>query len=113
MDVDKDSDSTDVTMVDSLTGSSPRHVTLVRSSMDLTQAAELDLILRHVGALPARDVDSYTELDLQLTWRCTRALAFSLLGRNLLDRHHSEFLGNNGENVRIRRAVLLYARLSY
>jgi iron complex outermembrane receptor protein len=113
MDVDKDSDSTDVTMVDSLTGSSPRHVTLVRSSVDLTQAAELDLILRRVGALPARDVDAYTELDLQLTWRCTRALAFSLLGRNLLDRHHSEFLGDNGENVRIRRAALLYAQLSY
>ena len=113
MDVDRNSDSTDITMVDSLEGSSPRHVTLLHSSMDLTQAAELDIMLRRVGKLPARDVSAYTALDMQLTCHWSRSLAFSLLGRNLLDKHHTEFLGDVDENVDLRRAVFLYARLVF
>lgn len=113
IDLDQDSDSTDVTMIDSVTGSSPRNVTLLRSSMNLGPAADLDLILRHVGALPARNVDSYTALDMQLSWRPTRGLTLSLIGRNLLDDRHAEFRGDNEENVEIRRAVLLYARVEF
>jgi outer membrane receptor protein involved in Fe transport len=112
-DLAQDADSTDITMIDSLTGSSPRNVTLLRSSMNLGPQAELDLILRRVGALPARNVDSYTALDMHLSWRPARALTLSLIGRNLLDARHAEFIGDNGENVEIRRAVLLYAQIAF
>ena len=113
IDLDKDADSTDVTMIDSVTGSSPRHVTLLRSSMNLGDAAELDLLLRRVGALRARAVEAYTALDLRLSWRPMRALTLSLIGRNLLDARHAEFRGDNEENVEIRRAVSLYAQIEF
>jgi iron complex outermembrane receptor protein len=112
-DLEQDADSTDITMIDSFTGSSPRNVTLLRSSMNLGPQAELDLILRHVGELPARNVDSYTALDMHLSWRPARALTLSLIGRNLLDARHAEFRGDNEENVEIRRAVLLYAQIAF
>jgi iron complex outermembrane receptor protein len=112
-DLEQDADSTDITMIESFSGSSPRNVTLLRSSMNLGSRTELDLMLRHVGELPARNVDSYTALDMRLSWRPTRALTLSLIGRNLLDARHAEFLGDNDENVEIRRAVLLYAQIAF
>jgi iron complex outermembrane recepter protein len=113
IDLNQDADSTDVTMIDSLTGSSPRHVTLLRSSTNLGHAAELDVLLRRVGALPARDIEAYTALDVQLSWRPMRALTLSLIGRNLLDARHAEFGGDDEENVEICRAVALYARIEF
>jgi iron complex outermembrane recepter protein len=113
IDMDKDADSTDVTLVDSLQGSSPRHVSVLRSSMNISPAAELDLVLRHVSALPARAVASYTALDMQITWRAMRNLTVALIGRNLFDSRHAEFRGDNDENVEIRRGVLVYARLNF
>jgi iron complex outermembrane receptor protein len=109
----KDADSTDITMIDSLTGSSPRHVSVLRSSMNITPAVDLDMMLRRVGALRARDVDAYTALDVQLTWRPLRMLELALTGRNLLDAHHVEFRGDNDERVAIRRAVMVHARLAF
>jgi iron complex outermembrane receptor protein len=61
------------------------------SSMDFPRRTSLDLILRHVGALPQPFVPSYTELDVRFGWRPTDSVEISLVGQNLLDRQHLEF----------------------
>ena len=74
-----------------LEGSSPRHQAAVRSSMDLPRGFELDAGIRYVDALPALRVPGYIALDLRVGWRISDSVEFSVTGRNLLDRRHSEF----------------------
>ena len=42
--------------------------------------------------LPDRGVDSYLELDLRLGWKPRPNLEISLVGQNLFDDHHPEFV---------------------
>jgi iron complex outermembrane receptor protein len=54
---------------------------------------DLDLILRHVGAVdhPAPGVDAYTTFDLRLAKRFGQHLELALVGQNLGDTQHAEF----------------------
>jgi iron complex outermembrane receptor protein len=76
----------------SATGESPRHQLYLRSSWDLPRGLELDLMARSVDDLPAAAVEGYTSLDLRLGWRPLQRLELSLVGQNLLDGAHVEFV---------------------
>jgi outer membrane receptor protein involved in Fe transport len=41
-------------------------------------------------------IDAYTELDLRFGWVPNRHLEISLIGRNLLDQRHPEFVEFSG-----------------
>ncbi|MCP4715876.1 MAG: TonB-dependent receptor, partial [Deltaproteobacteria bacterium] len=69
----------------------PRDQFSVRSTMDLPEGFELDLGLRYVDDLE-QGVDTYFELDLRLGWQLNDKLEIALVGRNLLDRQHPEFI---------------------
>jgi iron complex outermembrane recepter protein len=73
-------------------GESPEQQLAVRSSWDLGRGAHLDLVGRWVGALPAQGIDDYLEADLRLGWSPRPNLSFELVGRNLLDDSHAEFV---------------------
>jgi iron complex outermembrane receptor protein len=81
-------------------GSQPRNQLSLRVDTMLTPALELNLWGRYVDQLSgvntasAREVTvpSYTELDLQLTWRPQPRVELSLVGRNLLNPSHQEFV---------------------
>ncbi|MDB5856339.1 MAG: hypothetical protein JWQ76_28 [Ramlibacter sp.] len=72
-------------------GNDPRSQWSARAQFDLPYRIELDLMARHVGALPAPVVPAYTALDLRLGWQATPTLEFSLIAKNLLDDRHAEF----------------------
>lgn len=72
-------------------GNDPGHQLTLRASLDLAPAHELDIGLRHVGALPEPAVPAYTAVDIHYAWRVARALTLSLSVRNLFDDHHAEF----------------------
>ena len=90
MDLRLDEDSRDPGS-DALADESPNHQWALRSAMDLHQNLELDLGLRYTGELSGLNVEGYVDLDARLEWRVRPGLAFSLVGRNLLDDHHLEF----------------------
>jgi iron complex outermembrane receptor protein len=69
----------------------PRNLAFVQSSMNLSSAVDLDLVLRYVDAVPAFDVGSYVELDARLAWRPREQLELFVVGRNLLEAHHQEY----------------------
>lgn len=73
--------------------STPRHQASLWSSTDLGARWRLDAVLRYVGHVeaPAPGAGNYAELDLSLGWRPSGRIELSLSGRNLLDRHHTEF----------------------
>lgn len=86
-------------------GSSPHHQLVIQSLVDLPKKLEFDLTYRYVSALPAQVVASYGTADARWGWHVTPQLELSVAGRNLLQPHHSEFGGDPGGLVGIKRNV--------
>jgi len=70
---------------------SPANQVYFRSSWDLPENFQLDVMPRYVGVLGAFDVPAYVELDARLGWRPRPNLELSLVGQNLIHRRHFEF----------------------
>jgi iron complex outermembrane receptor protein len=87
----------------------PSNYWSLRSSHDLADDLQADLMLRHVGSLPNPAVPDYTELDARIAWQPRPNLELSLTGQNLLHRSHAEFGAASARQV-FGRAVL--ARLA-
>jgi iron complex outermembrane receptor protein len=105
MDIRKAPNSGDVGTAPGIVGSSPRHQVSIRSSFDLSKRLQLDLDYRFVSALPSQSVPSYSTGDARLGWRFSRQFELSLVGRNLLQPFHPEFVGDPGPVVGIRRSA--------
>jgi iron complex outermembrane receptor protein len=75
-------------------GEAPRNQVSVRSLMNIGRRVTLDAWLRYVDSLSSQDVDAYTTLDLRLGWRPLEHLEFAVVGRNLLDEHHLEYVAD-------------------
>lgn len=84
-------DSSD-TVSEQIERESPAHQWTLRSSMDLRDDLEFDLWLRYVDDIPAFAIDRYLTLDARLGWRAAKNLQLSLVGRNLLDSPHAEYV---------------------
>jgi iron complex outermembrane receptor protein len=98
--------SRDLSATTGLATSDPSHHWMLRSSYDVAAGQELDLTLRHVGALARPAVPAYTAVDLRYGWRLHKALELALVGQNLFDPHHAEFGAAPGRHS-YERAVLL------
>lgn len=73
----------------------PEHQFSLQSTADLSGRLALDAVLRYVDALPKPPVPSYVGLDVRLGWRVTQRWELSLLGQDLLDKQHQEFVPSN------------------
>ena len=91
MDIRKNKDSQDPTS-DNPDGQSPRHQFFVQSSIDLPKHFEQDLSLRYVDKLSSLNIPSYYSLDFHLGWRPGSHWEFSLVGHDLLNSRHLEFI---------------------
>ena len=90
-------DPVQVAAVQELESSSPQHQLSLRSLLSLPGRQQLDLWVRMVSALdypgaPQRNIPSYTTADLRYAWRPSPRLELSLVGTNLFDGDHPEFL---------------------
>ena len=74
----------------------PKHQAYLWLSGDIRCDVQFDLMLRYVDAISFEGVPipSYLEMDARLGWQATDQLELSLVGRNLLDNHHPEFIGD-------------------
>ena len=83
------------------TGVSPEHRMSLRGSISLRQALDLDFWFRYVdsnfavGEKKATTISAYTTLDLRLAWRPCKQLELSLVGQNLLQDSHLEYVNEN------------------
>lgn len=93
----------------SYAGDDPPWQLSLRSSMDITPDLMLDVALRGVGKLPEPKVSAYAEMDVNLNWKISDNLQFSLAGFNLLHKHHPEYLTGGGSNE-IPRSVVASIR---
>lgn len=72
-----------------------RHRTNLWFAGELREDVQLDVMFRYVDAINVTGVGipSYLEMDVRLGWLATDSLELAVVGRNLLDNHHPEFLG--------------------
>jgi iron complex outermembrane receptor protein len=83
--------SRDLSGTTGLFTSDPTHYWQVRSSYDLAANQDLDVTVRHVGALPRPGVPAYTAVDARWGWRVRPGVELSIIGQNLFDPRHAEF----------------------
>jgi iron complex outermembrane receptor protein len=87
-------------------GNDPRNQWKLRTQLDLPHRTELDVHVRHIGALPFPAVPAYTVADLRLGWQVAPQVEISLLAQNLFDRRHAEFNEAASASVFGRRVFL-------
>lgn len=115
MDTEAAAGSGDTISASAANGSSPQHQFNLQSSTDLTEDVEFDLILRHVGDLPALRIGGYTTLDARIGWRVADGVELSLVGRNLVGgprlEYRPEFLST--DPTQVERSVYAKATLRF
>ncbi len=74
----------------------PVHQFLIQSTVGLPAGLELGTVIRYVDKLPDPFVSSYTGLDVRIGWKFLKVLELSVVGQNLLDKRHIEFIPSNG-----------------
>jgi iron complex outermembrane receptor protein len=88
----------------------PRQQWMLRSSSQLGDHS-LDVMVRHVAALPNPSVPAYTAVDARYVWHLHPQLDLSVVGRNLFDRNHPEFNAAPGRSE-LERGVFVQASWS-
>jgi len=96
----------------------PRHQLTLRSGLDLTKQLELDLWLRAIGRVRYIDrstIPGYVTMDIRLAWKPTKNLEFALVGQNLLQDQHPEYIPEfiNTTPTEVPRGVYGKATLSF
>lgn len=79
---------------------------MLRSSWDITSRHELDVSVRHVGAMPNPVVPAYTSFDATATWRISRAIDLALTIQNVFDRKYSEWGPATNRSIAERTLLL-------
>lgn len=87
----------------------PTNQLLIQSTIDLPKNINLGTVIRYVDKLPAPYVSAYTALDLQLGWKLNKEIELNIVGQNLLDKSHTEFIPSSPSPRRIERSI--YAKI--
>ncbi|MDD2669481.1 TonB-dependent receptor [Zoogloea sp.] len=77
-----------------LEGSAPHHWASLHTLVNLGRGRELDLMLRRMGAIGQGGVPAYTSVDLRYGWRVNRSFELAVVGQNLFDPLHLEYVSN-------------------
>lgn len=87
----------------------PVHQFLIQSTMDIPGRIELGTVIRYVDQLPDPRVSGYFGLDMRIGWRLSKVIELNLVGQNLLDNRHPEFIPSSPSPREIERT--LYGRI--
>ena len=94
---------------------SPVNKAAVWSALDFGNNLQFDAALRYVGNVTVTGVkiDSYVEADLRLGWEAKPGLELSLIGQNLLNSRHAEYLPDfiNTQPTEVERSI--YGRVTW
>ncbi len=100
---------------------SPQHQFSVNSAINISKELQLNLWVRYVDSLEGdkalderenRTVDEYLTLDANVSWRPMERLELMLVGQNLLDSNHLEYVSEfSSPTTEIERSV--YGKITY
>jgi len=86
-------------LVPDFLGVSPDVQVSIRSTVDLTPTVSWDVWVRHIGKIDLYAAPAHTTLDMRLAWQATKDVEFSVVGQNLGDRAHYEYVGQYFHSV--------------
>lgn len=92
---------------------SPEHQLHIRSLLNLPYDLEFDAAFRYISDVDTFDVDSYEELDLRLGWHATKNLELAVVGQNLLDDSHVEYVSNLVDTERTGMVRGVYGKATW
>lgn len=89
----------------------PKHMVSLWSQLNLSDDIELDLMGRWVSGLRGRfqSITGYFGLDARLSWNATDNLEISVVGQNLIESSHLEYVEDSG----VRAAATAVPRSAY
>ena len=94
---------------------SPVSKAAVWSALDFGNNLQFDAALRYVGDIEVSGarIDSYVEADLRLGWEARPGLELSIIGQNLIDSRHPEYLPDfiNTQPTEVERSI--YGRVTW
>ncbi len=71
----------------------PEHQFLIQSTIELNKI-EFGTVIRYVDKLPKPSVPGYLETDLRIGWKLNKVLELSVVGQNLLNNRHPEYIAS-------------------
>lgn len=77
-------------------GDNPHNQFQLRSQLNLPHRIEFDTSVYSIGQLLDQSIPAHTRLDLRFGWHIGESADFDLIGQNLLEPRHLEFLNNTG-----------------
>lgn len=89
----------------------PGNQFLIQSTMNLPGRIELGTVIRYIDKLPRPYVPDYVGLDVRLGWQLNKMLELSVVGQNLLDNHHSEFIPSSPSPRQIENSI--YGKITW
>jgi len=94
-------------------GTNPDHSAQIRSRVSIARNVTWDSSAYFVNRLSAQAIPSYTRVDTELTWQFAEGASISLVGQNLAQDHHLEFVDNLGSvrSALIKRSA--YAKFTW
>jgi iron complex outermembrane recepter protein len=98
---------------ESIENNSPHHQATIRSLLTLPHQIEFDTALYYVDNLSNQNVAHYTRFDVRLGWQPWDNLNLSLGVRNILDKQHHEFSGEDRTETNSEVPRTFYLQLKY
>ena len=98
-----ESASKDASGTTGLATSDPNNFWKLRSSFDISDSQNIDLMLLHYGKLDRPIVPAYTSLGANYSWKARKDLEFSVRGENLVGGSHAEYGAAPGRTIYERR----------
>ncbi len=86
----------------------PLHIVSVRSSMEMPKNLEFDVWFRYVDEVLSGNVDGYFTTDVRLGWNPNKYLNLSIVGQNLIESRHPEFIEQSSfasDSTEVQRSV--------
>lgn len=83
----------------------PEHQFIIQSTVDITRNIEWGTVIRYIGKLPNPAVKAYAGLDVRIGWKITRVFEINLIGQNLLNQQHQEFIASSRNRREIERGL--------
>lgn len=83
----------------------PAHQFSVQSMIDLPSKVDVGFVVRYVDALPEPRVPAYWGMDARVSWKPNNIIEFNVIGQNLLDNQHLEFIPSSPSPRNIEHSV--------
>jgi iron complex outermembrane receptor protein len=83
----------------------PENQVLIQSMFDAGKRIQAGFVFRYISKLPVADVPAYAGLDAQISCKVIRNLVISVIGQNLLDDRHPEFVPSSPSPREIQRGI--------